>query len=176
MKDAQANTVSRQGRTEKALFGRFAPSEIHDRGTLLPFSDSLTRRVLRRTHDAHRFSHPVLRITRHSALFRGSAIVPTISSFLSRALKRCLPEYTRALHKWTSVAHCAECGHRGNPIHRASRMLCQFDTDFFSWSGFPEVRVAPARYLRTCWTRVPACDVILTPAVTQGGDHLCYSP
>jgi hypothetical protein len=29
VKDAQANLVSRQGRTQKALFGRFAPSEIH---------------------------------------------------------------------------------------------------------------------------------------------------
>jgi hypothetical protein len=42
VKDAQANTVSRQGRTQKALFGRFGPLEIHDRGTLLLFSDSLS--------------------------------------------------------------------------------------------------------------------------------------
>jgi hypothetical protein len=66
----------------------------------LPVSDSLTRRVLPRTHDPHRFSHPFLRIIRHSAPFRGSAIVPTISSFLSRALKRCVPVYTKASLKW----------------------------------------------------------------------------
>src|SRR5215208_7601157 len=42
VKDAQANTVSRRERTQRALFGGFAPSEIHDRGTLLPFSDSLS--------------------------------------------------------------------------------------------------------------------------------------
>ncbi len=41
VKDAQANTVSRQKRTEKALFGRFARSKIHERGTPLQFSDSL---------------------------------------------------------------------------------------------------------------------------------------
>jgi hypothetical protein len=34
--------VSRQELTDKALFGCFAPSGIHDRGTLLPFSDSLS--------------------------------------------------------------------------------------------------------------------------------------
>jgi len=37
-------TGSPDGRTQRALFGRFAPSEIHDRGTLLPFSDSLSGR------------------------------------------------------------------------------------------------------------------------------------
>jgi hypothetical protein len=35
--------VSRQGRAQKALFGRFGPLEIHDRGTLLLFSDSLSK-------------------------------------------------------------------------------------------------------------------------------------
>ena len=30
VKDAQANTVSRRERTQRALFGRFAPSEIHE--------------------------------------------------------------------------------------------------------------------------------------------------
>ena len=51
-------------------------------------------------------------------------------------------------------------------MRRPSRMPCQFDTDFFDWSGCPEVRIAPTRYLWACWIRVPACDVILTPAVT----------
>src|ERR671912_1844978 len=51
---------------------------------------------LRCTHDPHRLSHPVLRIARHTAPFRGSAIVPTKLSFLSRALKRCLPVSTWA--------------------------------------------------------------------------------
>src|SRR5215204_4142268 len=45
---------------------------------------------------SHRLSHPVLRIALHTAPFRGSAIVPTILSFLSRALKRRVPSYTRA--------------------------------------------------------------------------------
>jgi hypothetical protein len=40
-KDAQANNVSRQERTEKALLGRFASSEIYARGTFSPFSDCL---------------------------------------------------------------------------------------------------------------------------------------
>ena len=38
-----------------------------------------------------RLSQSVLRFSRHSAPFRGSAIVPTRLSFLSRAPKRCLP-------------------------------------------------------------------------------------
>jgi hypothetical protein len=38
--------------------------------------------------------------------FRGSAIVPTILFFLSRALKRCLPVYTRAFLEWTTLAPC----------------------------------------------------------------------
>src|SRR5829696_8389829 len=47
-------------------------------------------------HDPHRLSQSVLRIARHTGSFRGSAIVPTILSFLSRALKRRVPLYTRA--------------------------------------------------------------------------------
>ena len=62
----------------------------------LHFTEARTRRVLRSTHAPHRLSQPVLRITRHTAPFRGSAIVPTISFFLSRALKRPVPLYTRA--------------------------------------------------------------------------------
>jgi hypothetical protein len=81
-----------------------------------PFSDCFTRRVLRSTQEPHRLSQPVLRITRHTAPFRGSAIVPTISFFLSRALTRRLPLYTRAFLKWTILAHSAECGHRGSLI------------------------------------------------------------
>ena len=41
-------------------------------------------------------SQSVLRIARHTRPFRGSVIVPTRLFFLSRALKRCLPVYTRA--------------------------------------------------------------------------------
>src|ERR671912_1132316 len=72
---------------------------------------------LRCTHDPHRLSHPVLRIVLHTAPFRGSAIVPTRLSFLSRALERCLPLYTWAFIKWTTLPHRALCGHRGRPIH-----------------------------------------------------------
>ena len=36
-------------------------------------------------------------------------------------------------------------------MRRPSRMPCQFDTDFFDWSGCPEVRIAPTRYLWACW-------------------------
>src|SRR5215203_2579604 len=57
--------------------------------------------VLRSSHDPHRLSQPVLRITRHSVLFQGSAIVPTFPSFLSRAPKRCLPVFKRTFLKWT---------------------------------------------------------------------------
>jgi hypothetical protein len=39
--------------------------------------------VLRSSHDPHRLSQSVLRIVLHSVPFRGSAIVPTISFFLS---------------------------------------------------------------------------------------------
>ena len=65
-----------------------------------------------------------------------------------------------------SLAHWRRVRTLGHLIRRASRMPCQFDTDFFDWSGCPEVRIAPTRYLWACWIRVPACDVILTPAVT----------
>src|SRR5215210_5312514 len=51
---------------------------------------------LRSKHAPHRLSQSVLRIASHTRPFRGSAIVPTRLSFLSRALKRCLPLYTRA--------------------------------------------------------------------------------
>jgi hypothetical protein len=46
------------------------------------------------TREPHRLSHPVLRLTRHTVPFRGSAVVPTDLIFLRRALKRCLPVYT----------------------------------------------------------------------------------
>jgi hypothetical protein len=85
-----------------------------------PFSDCFTRRILRSTHDPHRLSQPVLRITRHTAPFRGSAIVPTISFFLSRALTRRLPLYTRAFLKWTILAHSVERGQQGSLIHRSA--------------------------------------------------------
>jgi hypothetical protein len=49
-----------------------------------------------------RLSKAVLRIEGHSVPFRGSAIVPTILFFLSRALKRCLSVYTRVFLEWTS--------------------------------------------------------------------------
>ena len=68
-------------------------------------------------HDPHRLSQAALRIEGHTAPFRGSAIVPTRLSFLSRALKRCLPLYTWAFIKWTTLPHRALCGHRGRPIH-----------------------------------------------------------
>ena len=44
---------------------------------------------------SHRLSQRVLRIGSQSVPFRGSAIVPTISFFLSRALKGYLPPYIR---------------------------------------------------------------------------------
>src|SRR5215210_9121126 len=40
------------------MFGRFAPSEIHDRGTLLPFSDSLWRDCLKIPNEPHRGAPP----------------------------------------------------------------------------------------------------------------------
>jgi len=47
-------------------------------------------------------SQRVLRIGRHSVPFRGSAIVPTISSFLSRAPEKVpTPYITRTSIKWT---------------------------------------------------------------------------
>src|SRR5919112_3637603 len=55
---------------------------------------------------SHRLSHPVLRIGSHTAPFRGSAIVPTILSFLSRALKRPVPLYTRHPSGWTVLDTC----------------------------------------------------------------------
>jgi hypothetical protein len=164
------------------------------------------RCLLRSTHDPHRLSQPVLRIARHSGPFRGSAIVPAISLisfFLSRALNRCLPLYTRdtrAFLKWTILAHSAECGRRGSLFHRSawkvnsakSRCRTLHSADPIELdrpdgpgpvthpkpyrSSFPEVRIAPARYLWACWTGVLACDVILTSAVTQGGGQMCHSP
>ena len=50
----------------------------------------------------HRLSQSVLRIEGHTAPFRGSAIVPTILFFLSRALKKCLSVYTWVFLEWTS--------------------------------------------------------------------------
>jgi len=72
------------------------------------FSELRLGKILLRTHDPHRLSQSVLRIALHSVPFRGSAIVPTILSFLSRAPKRCLPVCTRALHRWTILAHPTE--------------------------------------------------------------------
>jgi hypothetical protein len=46
--------------------------------------------VLRTHHAPSTLSQSVLRIASHTRSFQGSAIVPTILSFLSRALKRCL--------------------------------------------------------------------------------------
>src|SRR5918994_7029895 len=70
---------------------------------------------------SHRLSHPVLRIALHTAPFRGSAIVPTILSFLSRALKR--PStliYEGIPQVGLLLMHSAEGGHLGNPIHRST--------------------------------------------------------
>src|SRR5215204_957655 len=70
---------------------------------------------------SHRLSHPVLRIALHTAPFRGSAIVPTILSFLSRALKR--PStliYEGIPQVGLFLIHCAAGGHRGNPVHRSN--------------------------------------------------------
>jgi hypothetical protein len=40
-------------------------------------------------------------------LFGARRLVPTISSFLSRALKRCVPVYTRASLKWIVFGTCS---------------------------------------------------------------------
>src|SRR5215212_7784134 len=58
--------------------------------------------VLGTHHAPSTLSQRVLRIASHTRSFRGSAIVPTILSFLSRALKRCLPVYTRVFLKGAS--------------------------------------------------------------------------
>jgi hypothetical protein len=60
--------------------------------------------VLRSSYDPHRLSQPVLRLTAKVRLFRGSAVVPTILSLLSRAPKgrpRCtLPDTKELLSAW----------------------------------------------------------------------------
>src|ERR671921_2818068 len=66
---------------------------------------------------SHRLSHPVLRIALHTAPFRGSAIVPTILSFLSRALKR--PStliYEGIPQVGLFLIHCAECEHQSSLV------------------------------------------------------------
>src|SRR5215218_1163607 len=66
---------------------------------------------------SHRLSHPVLRIALHSRPFRGSVIVPTILSFLSRALKR--PStliYEGIPRVGLFLIHCAECEHQSSLV------------------------------------------------------------
>ena len=68
------------------------------------FCESIRRdRGLGSSHDPHRFSQSVLRIGGHSVPFRGSAIVPTILFFLSRAPEKVPPPVC------TKVSH-EECG------------------------------------------------------------------
>src|SRR5215204_650011 len=66
---------------------------------------------------SHRLSHPVLRIALHSRPFRGSVIVPTILSFLSRALNR--PStliYEGIPRVGLFLIHCAECEHQSSLV------------------------------------------------------------
>src|SRR5918995_3351298 len=87
---------------------------------LIP-SSAWNSAFLRCTHYPHRLSHSVLRIARHTAPFRGSAIVPTILSFLSRALKMPITLiYEGSPQVGLLLIHCAEGGHRGNAIHRST--------------------------------------------------------
>src|SRR5215207_9329570 len=70
---------------------------------------------------SHRLSHPVLRIARHTAPFRGSAIVPTILSFLSRALKMPITLIYEGIPQvGLFLIHSAEGEHRGNRILRST--------------------------------------------------------
>jgi hypothetical protein len=63
------------------------------------YHDALNFVALAEFSEAHTgtpsLSQPVLRITRHSVPFRGSATVPTISSFLSRAPRKGANPYIR---------------------------------------------------------------------------------
>ena len=75
--------MSRQELTWKALFGRFAPSEIHDRGTLLPFSDSLRRRILGSSqYQATPLRPAALRIVPEKRIDRIGAPLATIEARL----------------------------------------------------------------------------------------------
>ena len=112
-------------------------------------------------HNGKRLSQAVLRIEGHSVPFRGSAIVPTILFFLSRALKRCLPVYTRAFLEWTTLAPSAECGHRSriafsNPC---AALSCP------SWSESPSLSWSTRRSWRCC---IRARPIDRLPGRAQG--------
>jgi hypothetical protein len=86
---------------------------------------------------SHRLSHPVLRIALHTAPFRGSAIVPTILSFLSRALKR--PStliYEGIPQVGLFLIHCAECEHQSTLSAFCNLWAAQF---LPSWSESPRL-------------------------------------
>jgi hypothetical protein len=123
-----------------------------------------TNAFLRTKHGPHGLSQPVLRIAHHTKPFRGSAIVPTILFFLSRALKWCL--YPQSADTEAAI-FTAVSGKRfilRSPV--AGSCICTPPVQYQTLQvDFPEGCISPARYLWTCWTRVPACDVILTPAV-----------